>query len=160
MGNSVYIWKRNFFNADAQKVGEELEKIEVRNAETVLEAAKKKKSELHKCFEWDDPTAAEEYRKEQARLVMRMIAVEVRYEDTKGEPEMVMVRAFESVQPEDKDAQMVYVPTMEALSDHDMRMQIRGRLISTITEAQKTAKIYGFMEASSYLEEAKKSLSK
>lgn len=68
-------WKLNgIFNADAQKVYEEIGDTQI-SPEEVLEKARKKKSELHKCFEWDDSIAAEKYRLNQARMLLRFLVI-------------------------------------------------------------------------------------
>lgn len=66
---------------DPQAVGEELERI--RSAHSgelypahVIEAAKNPKNPLHKHFEWDDKIAAEKFRLDQARLLIRVIRIE------------------------------------------------------------------------------------
>lgn len=43
----------------------------------VVEAARDPRSPLHSHFEWDDSTAAEKYRIEQARTLIRSVKVEV-----------------------------------------------------------------------------------
>lgn len=53
----------------------------------VLEAARPKSSPIHKYFDWDDKTAAEKYRLEQARRLVRAITIVV---------EDVQTRAFTS----------------------------------------------------------------
>lgn len=50
-------------------------------AEIVLEEARKPTSVLHKCFEWDDTKAAEEWRKEQARKLIRTVRFHVTVEE-------------------------------------------------------------------------------
>lgn len=69
----VASWKPGFglFKADAQKVADEIMEIgdEVK-PEQILEKARDKNTELHKCFEWDDSIAAEKYRLHQARTVV------------------------------------------------------------------------------------------
>ena len=63
-------WKTRLFgDADAQKVYEEIGEQNI-TPEEILEKAKNKKSELHKCFEWDDTKAAYQYRLQQARTIM------------------------------------------------------------------------------------------
>ncbi|MGV0982810.1 MAG: hypothetical protein ACOYB0_10665 [Polynucleobacter sp.] len=150
----VYEWKSGSrIKANAQKVGEELEKIECRDARSIVAAARKSKGELHSCFEWDDTKAAEEHRREQARLVLRMIVTPI---DVKKGSEVVttMVRAYESVrfasipddgEEEEPDKAMTYVPTREALSDPDLRQQIINRLDTTIAEAEATAETYSYL---------------
>jgi hypothetical protein len=66
--------------ADAQKIGEELDRIrlarggELRPAD-VVEAAKSSKNPLHQFFEWDDSVAAAQFRLDQARSVIRVVRV-------------------------------------------------------------------------------------
>jgi hypothetical protein len=57
---------------------EELRMIEKRNGgvlhpEAVVEFARNPKTSLHSAFEWDDSQAAEQYRIEQARRLIRVI---------------------------------------------------------------------------------------
>jgi hypothetical protein len=144
----VYQWKQERFKADAQKVGEELEKISVKDASTVVSMARKSKGELHKCFEWDDSIAGEEYRKEQARLVLRMIVTPVDIDNGK-ETIQVNVRAFESIRFEtdegSNEKNMTYVPIKEVLNDDAMIEQVISRLRNTIFEAEKTASTYEYL---------------
>ncbi len=72
-----------FSKIDAQKYGKRLSKLiddndGLINAEIVVKDAKKKSSPYHNYFEWDDTQAAREYRKEQARLLIRSIQIEVK----------------------------------------------------------------------------------
>ena len=65
-------WKVNgIFKADAAKVYKEIGTDNV-TPESVLEKAKDKKSELHKCFDWDDKSAANKYRLQQARQIINL----------------------------------------------------------------------------------------
>ena len=163
----VYQWKNGTrFNADAQKVGEEVKAIgpEVTPVE-VVKAARKAKSAMHDCFEWDDTAAAEEYRLEQARLVLRSIVV---ISEGGGEQIPSEVRAYESVSLSDEDgmSRRVYVPTETALADDDMRAQVFRRLQDTISEARATIKKYSALigavgtKADKHLEHAAKVLQK
>ena len=73
-----YCWNNVGFDADANKVGEELRIIEEREEltrEKVVEYAKDEKSELHKCFEWDDKIAGEKFRLVQATNVLTSISI-------------------------------------------------------------------------------------
>ena len=144
----VYEWKQDRFGADAQRVGEELESIEYKDAESVVKVARKSRGELHKCFEWDDAVAGEEYRKEQARLLMRMIVTVAECETPTGR-ESVRIRAYESVrfQAPDGNAErnMTYIPTREVMRDPELREQVMERLRSTINEAETTAETYAYL---------------
>lgn len=63
------------FKADANKCYSEILELENITPEKVLERARDEKSELHKCFEWNDSKAAEKYRTIQAGNVIRMLYI-------------------------------------------------------------------------------------
>lgn len=79
----VYKWKAGTpFKADPNKVYAELEEIrkksklddiEFISAKDVLDRARNPKTELHKCFEWNDSIAAEKHRMGIAGLVLRAL---------------------------------------------------------------------------------------
>ena len=77
----VYEWSKAthspMFKADAQKVGEEIysicEDFEQATPQQILEKGRDEKTELHKCFEWDDSIAAEKFRLDQARGITRSL---------------------------------------------------------------------------------------
>ena len=74
-------WKiKGLYKADAQKVADEIGEGSV-TPEEVLEKAKDKNSELHKCFEWDDSIAAQKYRLQQARAIIVNLVYAPRTED-------------------------------------------------------------------------------
>ena len=56
---------------DAQKCYDECQTLDEITPESVLEKAKNSKTELHKCFEWDDSVAGEKYRLIQARQIIQ-----------------------------------------------------------------------------------------
>lgn len=67
--------------ADPQKWGEALAKIEAANGghlkpQAVVDTASNPRHVLHKHFEWDDAVAANAYRVDQARTMIRSITVE------------------------------------------------------------------------------------
>lgn len=81
------------FKADANKCYEEIQEIgEEVKPEQVLEKARDSESELHKCFDWDDSSAAEKYRLHQARLVINHLIVVKR--DVEEEKEPVQFRVM------------------------------------------------------------------
>lgn len=75
-----YCWKTGGYNykADANKIGHEIEKIEIKTPEEIVNYARNEKTELHKVFEWDDKTASELYRKQQATGVLNSLVYVVR----------------------------------------------------------------------------------
>jgi len=123
----VYSWKDGAaIKVDAQKVGERLEWLEKRHngllsAEAVLADAKKKSSPLNKAFEWDDSKAAEQYRLDQARALIRSITVEIKQVKT-NPPKPV--RAYVNVKRNDDRG---YAPIHTAMTDSDMRQQVLKR---------------------------------
>lgn len=80
MTETIIKWTTpGFFKADAGKCYEEIQDIgdEVK-PEQVVEKAANPSSELHKCFDWDDSSAANKYRLYQARLVINHLIVVTR----------------------------------------------------------------------------------
>lgn len=145
----VYQWKSGSrLNADAEKVGSEIEQIKgPKTPGAVVEKARSKKTELHRCFEWDDSAAAIQYRLEQARYVLRTISI-VREVDVPGSdtPQKIVVRAYENVNTaKDDDKERAYVATETALAQPEFRAQIFARLERMITEASAVADAYRYL---------------
>lgn len=93
-----YSWKSVGFNANAQKVGEELENIVDVTNRNVLDYAKNNiNSELHKCFEWDDTIASEKYRLIQASNLISSISFVIQEEPIKKQ------KVYFSIKTEEKD---------------------------------------------------------
>lgn len=81
--------------ADPQAIGEALEKIAEANQghlkpEAVVEAAKDEQHPLHPHFEWNDARAANAFRLDQARMIIRSISID-------GEEESEPAAAFHSI---------------------------------------------------------------
>ena len=91
-----YSWKATRFNADAQLVGEELEKLEFAgelSADEILKFAKNNpESEIYKCFEWDNTIAGEKYRRYQANLMVSSISVKIKEEPVETQRVYVSVK--------------------------------------------------------------------
>ena len=103
---------------DAQAIGEFLEglrKSKGLTADTVLDAARNPKSVLHPYFNWNDTEAAEQYRKEQARGLIRSITVRV-VEMESAAP----VRAWAAIGTKEER----YVGVVEAMSQPVLRQQL------------------------------------
>lgn len=122
----VYQWKSGsrLEHLDAQAVGQELEAIQARDGgitpSAVVEAARPPESTMHGAFEWDDAKAAEEYRREQARHLLRSIVV-VRVEQAEIRP----VRAFVVVSREtgDNTKTTQYLDIGTVMQDEELRRQ-------------------------------------
>ncbi|MBO9380014.1 hypothetical protein GG804_24920 [Sphingomonas histidinilytica] len=134
--NMVYQWKdATHAIVDAQIAGEELERIRVRqngrlDAKDVVDASRPADAPLHEAFEWDDETAAEAYRLDQARYLIRHIDVVV--EKTAADP--VAVRAFVSVK---RDEDRSYTSVQHAMSDVDLRAQVVAAALAELDAWRK-----------------------
>jgi len=120
----VYHWKPfSGLRANAQAVGEALEQTREENGvltpAVVVVAAWPIDSPLHPCFEWDDALAATRYREDQARYVLRHIAVEMEVNS-----EMKTLRAFVNVS---QDGDTAYTSLAVAMSDKALREQVVQR---------------------------------
>jgi hypothetical protein len=98
------------------------------DAKTVVDRSRPKTSALHECFEWKDGVAAEEWRKQQARVLIGQI---VRVNIESQEPE---VRAFVCVsyKTEEEKQQNKYVSIDTALNDEEYRSQLFEKALEEI----------------------------
>jgi hypothetical protein len=108
----------------AQVAGEELERIAATNdgiilPSTVVEESKPESAPLHDCFEWQDEIAAEKYRLDQARQIIRTVVV-TEHEGREIEP----TRAFVNIITAEQQG---YMATGAALSDESLREQVLSR---------------------------------
>ena len=122
MTATTYYWKSGARVAlDAQVTGTILERVRVTNngrlaPRDVLAEATPKSSPLHPYFEWNNGKAANKYRIEQAKYLIRSIDA-VTVERAPAPP----IRAFVSVvRGEDRS----YTSTAHALSDPELREQV------------------------------------
>ena len=112
-------------SGDPQAVGARIAVLMARHggqveAEDILKDAQKKNSPLHSFFEWDDKTAAHEYRLTQAREIIRSIKIE--HVDNETE-RVITVRAFQVPEEQNRSADRVmgYRPIQDILSDPNLR---------------------------------------
>lgn len=114
-------WRiQGYYKADAQKVAEEIGFGEFTPME-VLEKAKDETTELHKCFEWNDSIAAEKYRLEQAKNIIRMLVYE---KETK---EQQTVRYYAKT-----ETKHVYQPTKQFLVQEDEYQWLLRRALAEL----------------------------
>lgn len=122
-------WSR--LKGDAQKVGEALEKLRneagALSPQRIVEAARPAQSPLHSYFDWNDTTAAEKYREQQAAHLLRSIVVT----KAPGVDLKAPTRAFVSVRQvaDDHDAEedeppATYTSISEAVRVVDYREQL------------------------------------
>lgn len=124
-------WKQGSkINADPEKCYRELERIRAKEGnlkpESIINAAKRKNSPMHKVFNWDDKSAAHEYRLTQARYITR--SIEVTYDEKPDVP----VRAYESITIEkttDEPKRKVYQSTEQILKTPSERDELLGNAI-------------------------------
>lgn len=108
---------RGLYKVPAEDAGRELDRIREKrgtlNAEDVVEESRDKGSVLHDIFEWDNEKAADSWRIEQARGLIRNITVSIT-----TEKQEVCLRAFHCVAME-KDGPRSYVPLNVVCADKD-----------------------------------------
>ena len=122
----VYNWKMNgVFKVDAQKAGEYLsglaEERKGLQPKDIVEESRDKKALLHPCFDWNDDTAAEKYRIEQAKAIVRSISVTVLDADVPP------VRAFLSIterEPDEPGRNRVYMSTRTLMENAETKDEI------------------------------------
>lgn len=111
----VYQWKTIKYNVDAQKAGEEIERISKKKsltAENIVEESKPAASPLHPIFEWDNSKAGDEWRKQQARVLLgNLVTVNIENK-TISEP----TRAFVDISKNERE----YTSIEIVLGDHDL----------------------------------------
>lgn len=123
---------------DAQAVGETLDAIRETEGsgftpESVVHAARSKRSPLHAAFTWDDGEAAEKYRLTEASYLIRTVVVVV-HDDERGEDREE--RAFVPVTVRDADESR-YLPIVDVISDDDYRRQHAERLLSELIAVRR-----------------------
>lgn len=116
----VYRYKTGYFNkVPAQIAGEEIHRLYEEGKsqpKDIVDASRPEDAPLHPAFEWNDSVAAELFRQDQARTLIRQI---VTLEETESE-EPVYVRAFFKIDPEES----TYEPTIVIMNDAEKRKQL------------------------------------
>lgn len=77
----VYKWKLpSLFNVDADVAGREIQRIYEEHGavepQVLVDESKDERAPLHSLFEWDDDKAANLYRNQQARCIIKNIVIE------------------------------------------------------------------------------------
>lgn len=122
-------WKlKGIFKADPQKVYAEIGSTQI-TPEEVLKKARKKNTELHKCFTWDNNEAAEKYRLLEARRIIQMLVV------TPVSEEHTPARAFQITSEKN-----VYQPTRLFLEQPDEYEVLLNRAIGELKALEKRYK--------------------
>jgi uncharacterized protein YfkK (UPF0435 family) len=134
---------RNEMNTKLKKIKEELEIIRAKNGgilspEKVVEYARDKKTALHEQFTWDDSTAGELYRIQQAAGLIRRIKVEI-IANPKTK-EVVRIREYVSL-PQDRKRDGGYRQIEEVYTEDDKRLQFIESVRSEFQAIRKKLKI-------------------
>lgn len=87
----------------------------------VVTEARADTSPLHRYFTWDDTTAAEQYRLDQARALIRRVKIEIL---TEPHTEPIRVRGFVSVDTAGENASRHYQPLTEVAGDDELRERV------------------------------------
>lgn len=111
------------YGADAQKVANEIFSIgDSATPAQILEKARDTKSELHKCFDWNDAEAAEKWRLQQARNIVCNLV----YKETSNEPSPSIRLFFKT------DSESGYKPTSLILQNKDEYQKLLSRALAEL----------------------------
>ena len=118
-----YLVKGFSLPVDAQEAGQELERIRQENQgllkpQVVVDEARPDEAVLHPCFEWDDFTAGEEWRKHQARHLIKSVRV-IKNEQVDETPKRAYVNIHKS-----EDSDRGYHALVDVVSDPKKRAQL------------------------------------
>lgn len=133
MAACEFAWKLpGLYNVPAQKVGMMLDELS-RNAsgltpQSLIDANRAEGTLLHDVFEWRDDVAADKYRQEQARAIIRNIVI---VEQTTDEEERAPVRGYVSA----PGGESRYVTMQSALTEEKFRAKL-------LEDAKRDAKLF------------------
>ena len=138
---ATYKYRAGFRPAlkDPQIVGDKLQELRDKNngltASIIIEDAKKKKSVLHGAFDWNDTSAAHQWRLHSARHLMRSVEiVSTSAEgDTRSLPAFVFVKTDEGPR---------YETIAKVLSDDELRIQVLNKALKEFEQWQQRYKEY------------------
>ena len=111
------------YGADAQKVADEIFSIgDSATPAQILDKARDKNSELHKCFDWNDAEAAEKWRLQQARLIVCNLV----YKETSSESPPPVRLFFKT------DGESGYKPTSLIMQNKDEYQKLLSRALAEL----------------------------
>lgn len=135
------------FHGDAEAIYKELKKLgESITPDKVVMTARKEKSHMHHCFDWDDSEAGQNWRRHQARMLIGSIIMYEDVQETEPEPPIVM-RAFENVTTDDKTGQRGYVTREQVIYNPDYVAEVKAELLSQIDSFEKHLQTYEDVES-------------
>jgi hypothetical protein len=132
--NQSFSWHANYRpKADAQKVGEELERLRQRDGtitvDVALDEARSTDSPLHALCTWEDGIAAENWRRDEIRRAIRSIKVIT--------PDLANYRAFVHCANSDPSTQGYYQRVEVAVQNLDEYELVFKAAASRLGEAQR-----------------------
>lgn len=153
MTRVIYGWRPGSrINLDAQKAGEELAKLQKSKNDLlepvdIVSSARDPRSVLHPHFEWDDSRAAEAFRCDQARELVRSLTIDISRSNLEARP----VRAFVNVET---GGERGYVTTATAMSSAELRKQVLEKAWAELeawrnrhAELTELARIFSMIDA-------------
>ena len=129
------------FGVSAEVAGEALASIRKKRgwlvAKDVVDESRPKDAALHPVFEWDDFEAAEKYRRNQARTIIRAVQVE-EVVDGIAELTPVYVHVAQSQSDDDESQQSGYQPVSLVITRPDMFAQAVSELSKKVVSARES----------------------
>jgi len=122
-----------------------LERAGKLTAEDVVAAARKRESPLHGCFEWDDNKAAECWRLEQARGLIRSVQVTITMDDNRMISVPVYVRDPEVPDDEQGYASLSSIMKNPAAARAALYVELT-RVEGLLSRAENIAEACGLLE--------------
>jgi len=115
---------------DAQIIGERLETLGVVKPEDIVRDAARKRSPLHPYFEWDDGLAADEYRKQQARYLVRHLQVVIKVEG--GVETTKAYHSLRITKDDNEPGEQAYVPLNIIRADAALTDQVIQKALNEL----------------------------
>lgn len=119
----AYRWGQRAYSVSADVAGRVMEDLENGpglTAKNLVDVSRPEDAPLHSVFEWNDSTAAELYRENQARRLIASIEI-VREDVPEVEEKPVMIRAFHALRTEETEG---YEHIQHIMSDEEKRNRL------------------------------------
>ena len=119
----AYRWGQRAYSVPADVAGRVMEDLENGpglTAKNLVDVSRPEDAPLHSVFEWNDSTAAELYRENQARRLIASIEI-VREDVPEVKEKPVMIRAFHALRTEETEG---YEHIQHIMSDEEKRNRL------------------------------------
>lgn len=128
----VYEWKAGSrYKVDANTAGAVCEQLEAAgnlSAKSLLDVSRPIDAPLHSEFEWNDSVAAEKYREDQARCIIRHLVV--RMDESTDEP----VRSFFKIEQTERES---YTSVETIMTRKDLRAELLKQAVNELEAFQR-----------------------